>query len=135
MERPSSSDRVNALDLALNKPKGESPFAGCPGCAAPLIGTMAFSGAEWYCLECGRHVSYVGPVRLEPNDETRSRYEALQAEWDEHAGSKLMPRGAFWKKDCPQCASRPAAGHLEHATQEEIEADELAREWLKERVA
>ncbi len=42
----------------------ETPMAGCPGCHAPLIWTFAFSGHEFYCLECGRRVTFFGPVEL-----------------------------------------------------------------------
>ncbi len=115
----------------------DPPTAGCPTCKAPLIATLAFQGAEFYCLECGNTCGWLSPYRLNAA-EVKDRMEALQAEWDEHVGGKIMPRSVFWRMGCEQCGGdgkpRPEQGHWEHVTEEEIEADKEARAWLKQRV-
>jgi hypothetical protein len=96
---------------------------------------MVFSGAEFYCLECGRTCGWLSPYKLF-GQEAVERQAALQAEWDEHAGGRILPSGTFWRNDCEQCGDvlgRPEAGHWEHVTDAEREADRVAREWLQER--
>ena len=126
----------NMLAALSTDEKKKPPTAGCPSCKAPLICTMVFSKAEFYCLECGRTCGFFDPYRLDP-DENEERMAALQAEWDEHVGGKIMPRGTFWQNDCEQCGGdgkpRPDGGHLEHVTEAEVEADKEARAWLTER--
>lgn len=138
----SDTERVREIENTVRmigdvgKPEKKVPTAGCPTCKTPLIGTMAFSGAEFYCLECGRTCGWLSPYALDA-DKVEEQMKALQAEWDENVGGKLMPRGTFWRNDCEKCGDvlgRPEGGHWEHVTQEEIEADKEAREWLKQRV-
>lgn len=105
-------------------------MAVCPRDGAPLISTMAFSGAEFYCLECGAHLGWMSPRGVESTPEVEARYESLLAEWDEHAGRKLLIRG--WYGDCDRCSSHREY-HTEHATDEERAAHAAAMTWLKER--
>lgn len=113
-------------------------MACCPRCHradevdVPLICTLAFSGAEFYCLECGGRFGWLDPIGRKPTEEITAHQERLQAEWDEHAGKKLLTRGA-WHQDCEKC--KPGGEtHLEHATDEEKAAHEEAMAWLAERV-
>ena len=134
----SDTTRVRNIEnlLTLGNEK-KLPTAGCPSCKAPLICTMVFKGAEFYCMECGRTCGWLDPYKLDA-DEVAERMAALQAEWDEHVGGKIMSRGVFWRDSCEKCGGdgkpRPEQGHWEHVTEEEIEADKAAREWLKQRV-
>lgn len=110
-----------------------SIMAGCPGCRAPLIATFAFSGSEFYCLECGQRVTFLGPVSLNAA-EHQERYDALKAEWDEHVVGKLLVHGGI-HRDCERCQAREDYDHLAHATDEELAAHEAALAWLTERAA
>lgn len=125
------SETVNALALALHK--GPPRMACCPSCETPLISTMAFPGAEFYCLECGNHVGYVMPLGKEETPEILAAYEALKAEWDEHIAGKLIAPGS-WRIGCPSCESGTREQHSLHATEAERLADGEAREWLTARV-
>ncbi|HEY1690084.1 MAG TPA: hypothetical protein VGF95_14610 [Solirubrobacteraceae bacterium] len=110
---------------------GDPKMAMCPSCNEPLISTFAFRGYEFYCLCCGRHLEFLKPVGAEVTPELTARQEALQAEWDEHAGRKLLISG--WYDDCELCKARDEGYHREHATNEERDADRQAREWLVDR--
>jgi hypothetical protein len=104
----------------------------CPDCDAPLIATFAFSGYEFYCLECGRKVTFFGPKPAEPSAELDAQYAELKAEWDEHVGAKLVARGSRLT-DCPLC--RGGEDHSVHATQEEWAAHKATLAWLHERAS
>lgn len=109
------------------------PIALCPraSCGAPLIGTMVFPRAEFYCLECGGHFGFLDPRKGEPTPELTARMEALEAEWLEHAGRKLcvLPGWFDW---CEKCKAHRES-HAEHATDEERKGHEEALAWLRER--
>jgi hypothetical protein len=115
-------------------PEREIPMAGCPGCGAPLVLTFAFSGSEFYCVECGRHVTFFGPVKLNAS-EHQERYDALRAEWDEHVGGqKLLSRGGR-HADCPRCVAGEDYDHGAHATETEHAAHQSALTWMKQRAS
>lgn len=108
------------------------PLAMCPGCKAPLIGTMHVPKEEFYCLECGRSWGFLQPDKG-GSEEDQARYQNLQAEWDEHvAGRLLIPRS--YHRDCNKCSPARSVYHSDHATEDEIQADFDARVWLAERV-
>lgn len=106
------------------------PTALCPRCGAPLIGTFAWSKFEFYCLECAGHYDWLEPV--EGDSATHAeQLAALTAEWEEHAGRKLLAPHA-WHTGCEQCAPR-VEPHIAHATPLEILEDSNARRWLIDR--
>jgi hypothetical protein len=105
----------------------------CPRDGAPLISTLAFRKAEFYCLDCGGHFGFLSPDAAEDTPELRARYEALKSEWDEHAGSKLLADGG-WYEDCERCEPG-GEPHTAHAAAEELAAHEAALTWLRERAA
>ena len=106
---------AKGLDLIGRK---ERPMACCPGCIAPtpLISTLAFSHYEFYCLECGGHFGFLSPRAETDTPELHAIYKALEAEWEEHAGTRLIVEGRE-----PQ------------ATTEQLAADLTARDWMLER--
>jgi hypothetical protein len=108
-----------------------APFAGCPNCGAPLISTLDFPGAEFYCLECGRKCGFLSPHPLEATPEVEAQHSALQAEWDEHVGRRLLFHNG-WLHDCEKCKPH-AEPHSEHATDEEWAAHRKAALWLEHR--
>jgi hypothetical protein len=101
------SDMVKALGMALGarKYKDKPPIALCPNCEAPLIGTIVFPGAEFYCLDCGAHCSFVAPIEGDPFDEgLTAKLKEFEAEWEEHviepsrAARKLGDSEREWLK-------------------------------------
>lgn len=92
----SATDVVTGLDLIGRKRDGRPrPIACCPRCSepTPLIGTIAFYRAEFYCLDCGARVGFLSPRVGEPTPELQAKLAAYEAEWEEHAGAKLYPEG------------------------------------------
>lgn len=127
----SDTTRVRNMENLLTLGREEKvPTAGCPSCKAPLISTMAFSGVEFLCLECGRTCGWLDPYKLD-SEEAAERMAALQAEWDEHAAGKILPEGRFRRDGCELCTGD--SSHREHATPEELAADAEARAWIRER--
>lgn len=120
----------NTHDAASLRP---ATLAVC-ACGAPLIGTFHWRGHEWYCIECGRRHTFFGCPSAPTTDALWARYEALRAEWDEHAGPKLLTMGAR-HEGCPKCWGDGSEDHERHATDEERAAHEEATAWLKARVA
>lgn len=133
------------IDKHLPTQRREPPLACCPNPShselVPLISTLAFPKYEFYCLECGCKVTFMGLIAGEPTEELQAKHDALRAEWDEHAGTKLITPNA-WRGTCPKCFEHPDernphgrtdSTHDMHASDEEWAADAEAREWLKER--
>ena len=114
-------------------PKEETPFALCPNCRAPLISTLDFPGAEFYCLECGHKCGFMSPVAGAPTPELNARYIKLKREWDEHAANKLLFHSG-WLSNCEKCEPHQEP-HRDHATPDDWAAHQDAWEWLKARAA
>lgn len=98
--------------------RSDRPIACCPRCPepTPLIATMVFRYNEFYCLECGGRFEFLAPSAETATPELNERHAALRAEWDEHAGSRLIVEGRE-----PQ------------ASEEELAAHEQALAWLRGR--
>ena len=47
-------------------------------CGTPLICTFAWSGKEWYCLNCGRLYTFFGAHLLKTTPELWEKYEELR---------------------------------------------------------
>lgn len=106
-------DFVKAFDLIGRK---TAPMACCPDCEGdvPLISTLHFAYAEFYCLECGGHFGFLDPKAVEDTPQLKARHLRLRAEFDLHA-KKLLPDGR---------APRTEQALLDH---------EQAMAWLQER--
>lgn len=107
----------------------------CPSCGSgtPLISTMAFPGAEFYCLDCGDRFGFLSPISGGDGPEIIAKMAEYQKEWDENVGEKLItPRSWYSAEICDKCSMETP--HEQHATEEEWAADREAREWLKNRV-
>lgn len=99
-------------------------------CGSPLIFTFAFSGREYYCLDCGRQEDIFAD-RVPTTARLRKRLSKLQEEW-----AKIGPRllsGGVMLKDCLTC-SMTGEPHIRHATDEERAAHTAAMERLARRV-
>jgi hypothetical protein len=88
----SNLDVAKGLDLIGRK---TPPIACCPRCEldTPLISTMVFSQAEFYCLDCGGHFGFLDPRGAEPTPELEAKLAELRAEWEEHDGRRLIVEG------------------------------------------
>jgi hypothetical protein len=91
------------MALGAGRREGPPPMACCPCCPGevPLISTMLFAGAEFYCLECGAQVGFVNPKPVVETPELAKRYGALKAEWDQNVVPLKGDRDAqiAWLRD------------------------------------
>ena len=87
-------------------------MATCPRDGAPLICTLVFRGAEFYCLECGGRYGFLDPRPAEATGGLEARYASLQAEWDEHAGRRLIVEGRGARSEAEQEAHDAAMAWL-----------------------
>lgn len=92
-------------------------------CGEPLVMTFVYPGKEFVCVVCRRTYTFFGPIAAAAETpELLSRSETRKSEW--HALTNgLLPRTAYLR-DCERC--HPDY-HYEHATSEELAADESAR--------
>ncbi len=93
MSRLPANELATGLDLIERKRQGRAPpLACCPRCPepTPLIGTIRFYKAEWYCLECGGRFGFLSPRTVEDTPELKARYEELQREWDDNTAGLLV---------------------------------------------
>lgn len=103
----------------------------CPRDGAPLISTMLFPEAEFYCLDCGGRFDFLQPRGKPETPELLEDMRARETEWNEHVQPRLRVVRA-WLADCDQC--KPGGEYHEaHATGEERAAHERALTWLRER--
>lgn len=106
----------------------------CPEHRAPLMLTMLFSGAEYYCLEGGCKFGMFGPQLHEPNTpELEEQHASFTAEWREVAPKLLT--GGVMKTDCRDKGGMCGQGepHLYHCTQEERDQHHWALGYLSGR--
>ena len=96
-------------------------------CGAPLISTFMFSGAEFYCIECGSHFGMFGVERKQETPELKKRLKKNEAKWEKM--KKGLLTGGVMFTWCDTC-SKTNEPHLNHATKEEITAHEQALEKL-----
>ena len=66
-------------------------MATCPRCAEPLVSTLAWDKAEFYCLSCGGHFGFLDPVGAPETPELLARMEAVRAEFHALAAGALIP--------------------------------------------
>lgn len=76
---------VKALDLALRTLRHEGPrVAMCPTCPDEvLVSTFRWSGAEFYCLGCRGHFSFVDPRPADPTPELDIRIAQAESRFAE----------------------------------------------------
>jgi hypothetical protein len=66
------------------------PIAMCPRCVVPLVMTMAWSKAEFYCLDCGAHLGFVSPVPADERERLLEQVAARKAEFERLGGNDLI---------------------------------------------
>lgn len=93
---------------------GPRQIACCPRDGAPLISTMAFRKAEFYCLDCGGRIGFMSPRGKDETEENLAVMNAYQKEWDDNVDGKLIIEGRS-------------------GTDEEQAAHDRAMAWLEQR--
>jgi len=97
-------------------------------CGEPLVMTIRHSGKEFECVVCGALYTYFGPTGADETPELLARMEQRKAEFKALTDG-LLPSSAYMK-DCDRC---PAEYHIQHASMEELKANEAALERLAAR--
>lgn len=86
-------DEVNvglALDLVGRKRDGvPAPMATCHVDDEPLVSTMEFPGAEFYCVVCGRTYGFLSPKPAEATPELEARHAVLR---EQHLAEREVRR-------------------------------------------
>jgi hypothetical protein len=92
-------------------------------CGKPLVNTMIFSGAEYFCPDCkGTYGIFCSPEKVERNDANEKLQEERQETFNEMR-KDCIPYGAQ-RIDCDKCKGRET--HRQHATPEELAASDAA---------
>lgn len=116
-EMPTKDELRADTTIRLLDRKKPAPTACCPSCRTPLVCTLAFRGAEFYCLECGAAYGWLSPTAVETTPELNEKLAEIEREWEELGGPKLIG-GGMMLKACERCSSHDEP-HLSHATEEE----------------
>lgn len=96
-------------------------------CGCPLIFTLIFAGSEYFCPNCKGTYGFLGAGKIvDLTPDLRRRNQLVEA-WFNDLVKDFIPGGARLSR-CEKCKGEET--HLEHATDEEIEASERAYEAL-----
>ena len=95
-------------------------------CGTPMVSTMMFSGAEFYCISCGSTQGIFGsapntpetPELIEEWQKNKERFKKVAAD--------CIPGGGMFP-DCKKCNHEQ---HLSHASQEDLEKSDAAYKLL-----
>lgn len=107
-----------AKGLELLSRRGNPPIACCPACVdpTPLVCTLVFRHAEFYCLDCGGRFGFLEPRAEDKSDELDAALKRAEEEWAENAGHRLTVEGR------------------EPVSEKAAEQHAAAMRWLAERV-
>jgi hypothetical protein len=103
----------------------------CYNCVVPLVSTFDFSKHEFYCLDCGRHYTFFGPMAVDETPELVALAEKYNSEY-KILSDGIIGDGAIKVKTCQTCADKHEP-HSYHATMKEFEANVIARSRLAAR--
>jgi hypothetical protein len=87
-----------------------------------------FSGAEYFCVECGLTFGMFGTEREDLTPELKKRHAKNERKW-KPINKGLLTGGVMFRW-CDEC-SKTSDAHLNHATPEELEAHKKALEKLE----
>ncbi len=95
-------------------------------CGTPMVATIMFSGAEYYCVICGETQGIFGPAETVP--ETRELIDGAERndKLFKQAAGDLIPMGAMFP-NCEQCRKEQ---HGNHASQEDLKKSDEAHKLL-----
>jgi uncharacterized Zn finger protein (UPF0148 family) len=74
------------------RPVAERPYACCPRDGEPLVSTLEFYKAEFYCVVCGTKYGFLAPVGKAPTSELEARHAELRVQYEtERAARQVAP--------------------------------------------
>lgn len=94
----------------------------CLRCGTPLISTLKFSKAEWFCAACAEPFGLIEGKRVLLNYKLEVRYDEAVTWFDEQAVGAIAIGER--RTDCPQCDT--GDDHLNHVDDETRKASEEA---------
>lgn len=99
----------------------------CPVCATPVMGTLAFSQKEFFCMACKWTGGLLDAETIEGTPEMWARYAQDEVLFNAHE-PHLYCFGRLHRKDCVKCADRGEQHgyHHEHLNELEHERQEEA---------
>ena len=100
-------------------------------CGTPLVATLLFSGAEYYCVRCGSTYGLFDvPIKIETPELREENHRNVEAF---HSVAKGAIARNSLHHDCEKCNApgRPNGYHHQHATSEQAAASEEAYAALK----
>ena len=93
-------------------------------CGLPLISTLLFRGAEWYCSKCCNTYGFFDVPRVaDATPKIKAQNKALADKFHELSKS-CVPRGCYMK-DCARCKANDG-DHTAHLTDDEALASGAA---------
>lgn len=72
-----TEDRID-YETAVTLLQGTKPMACCPHDGEPLICTLEFNGAEFYCVTCERTYGFLSPTPKPWTAELQARHDELE---------------------------------------------------------
>lgn len=96
----------------------------CPVCGNPLIATMAFAGAEWFCWECRWKGGVFHEKTINSAPELEKKLEVDTVKFDEIRHDLWL--GGQRVAGCKKCEKRKEL-HAHHLTKKEKARCERAR--------
>jgi len=121
-------NRVQLVGYSRDKVMASVAIKVCLNCETPLVPTMVFSGAEWFCMKCRQEFPLFNCERVLRTEELNTKLNVLTEEFVSIA-KDCIPRGSR-RADCAKCTVR-SEYHLEHATLEQLERSKEAYVKLK----
>lgn len=92
-------------------------------CGEPLVGTMIFPKAEYFCTVCGSAYGIFGaPDRADATPELIARHKDIERKFSTIAKDCIPPGSQ--RVGCPECVR--GAYHQDHASEEELAASDAA---------
>jgi len=103
----------------------------CCTCGNPLISTFIYSGAEYYCIDCGSSYGFFdGYKDVDETQELNKRGEE-NLKWFLDIRKDLIG-GGMKIRGCKKCDE--GGYHLHHASDDEIKKHKEAEKKLSERI-
>jgi hypothetical protein len=93
MSQDGVDDRIDLSTAArLLDRSQDQPIATCPRDGEPLIATMEFDGAEFYCQKCGSKLGFLSPTPATWTEELQARHDQLRAQYEAERDSRDLER-------------------------------------------
>lgn len=112
-------DRID-LDTAGQLLSGNEPMAVCPRDGDPLVMTMEFSGAEFFCVTCEGKFGFLAPTPATWTPELQARHDELKATYDEARAARDFER---YGERCDAGYEWPPVSKVSDHERSELRAD------------